>query len=154
MKVLVSLAATGLLACAACATTPGESEAHWKSAEIHTPSDRVLWQIALLSLQSQGYPLASGTDSGSRQVESGWKTDLQPFRKEGRRSRATVRMSAIQPELWKVEVRVRCENNDNMVSPLDPSRANWKPAPDDDAAANILLMHIRARLKPELPAAK
>src|SRR5262245_3317443 len=125
-------------------------EARWSSLEVTAPSDRVLWQLTLLALQNQGYPLASGSDPGARQVESGWKTDMQPFRGAGQRRRAVVKLTPLSPGHWKLEARVRCEHNQNLVSPLDPVRAEWEHAPDDEAAAKILLQHINARLKPEL----
>lgn len=125
-------------------------EARWKTAEVSAPSDRVLWQLTLLSLQTQGYPLGAGTDPGTRQVQSGWKTDLQPFKGDGRRWRAVVKLSPLEKGRWKVEARVQCEKNQNLVTPLDPVRAEWKHAPDDESAAQILLQHIQSRLKPEL----
>jgi len=131
-----------------CSSTPKEPEARWRTIEVEAPSDRMVWQLSLLALQNTGYPLASGTDSGARQVESGWKTDMQPFRGDGVRRRATIRLSPLEPGRWKLEARVKSEHNDNLVSPLDPTRAEWKPAPDDEQAAQILLMHVRARLKP------
>jgi hypothetical protein len=125
-------------------------EARWQTLEVAAPSDRVVWQLTLLSLQTQGYPLAAGSDLGVRQVESGWKTDLQPFRGEGQRRRAVVKLTPLAPGRWKLEARVKCEHNQNLVSPLDPVRAEWEHAPDDEAAAKILLRHIGARLRPEL----
>jgi hypothetical protein len=125
-------------------------EARWNSLEVSAPSDRVLWQLTLLTLQNQGYPLASGSDPGARQVESGWKTDLQPFRGAGQRRRAVVRLTPLAPGRWKLEARVKCEHNQNLVSPLDPVRAEWEHAADDEASAKILLQHINARLKPVL----
>jgi hypothetical protein len=125
-------------------------QARWTALEVAAPSDRVLWQLTLLALQNQGYPLASGSDPGARQVESGWKTELQPFRGEGQRRRAVVKLTPLAPGRWKLEARVKCEHNQNLVSPLDPVRAEWERAPDDEAAAKILLQHISARLRPEL----
>jgi hypothetical protein len=122
----------------------------WQTLEVSAPSDRVVWQLTLLSLGSQGYPLAAGSDPGARQVESGWKTDLQPFRGEGERRRAVVKLTPLAPGRWKLEARVKCEHNQNLVSPLDPVRAEWERAPDDESAAKILLHHIGARLRPEL----
>lgn len=147
---LVLLAA--LVACSSVARKEAEDakKARWQEAEVAAPSDRVLWQLTLLSLQSQGYPLASGSDPGSRQVESGWKTDMQPFKGEGERRRAVVKLTPVERGKWKVEARVRCEHNQNLVSPLDPVRAEWEPAADDESAAKVLLRHIQARLKPEL----
>ena len=126
-------------------------EARWSSIEVEAPSDRVVWQLALLALSSQGYPLAAGTDPGARAVQSGWRTDLQPFQGEGQRRRAMLRLEALEPGRWKVEARVQVEHNKNLVSPLDPARADWKGAADDETAARTLLQHVRARLAPELP---
>lgn len=125
-------------------------EERWKTIEVSVASDRMLWQLTLLSIKSLGYPLAAGSDQGSRQVESGWKTDMQPFRGDGERRRAFVRMTPLEPGRWKLEARVRVEHNQNLVAPLDAVRAEWEPAKDDEAGAQILLHHIRARLQPEL----
>ena len=125
-------------------------EARWSTIEVGAPSDRVVWQLSLLALQSQGYPLAAGTDTGARAIQSGWKTDLQPFRGEGQRRRAMVKLAPLEKGRWKLEARVQVEENKNLVTPLDPSRAEWKPAADDELAARTLLQHVRARLAPEL----
>jgi hypothetical protein len=125
-------------------------EARWKSIEVDSPSDRVVWQLSLLALQSQGYPLGPGTDPGEREIHSGWKTDLQPFRGDGTRRRAILRLEPVEAGRWKLEARVRVESNQNLVAPLDPVRAEWKAAPDDEGAAQVLLQHVRSRLKPEL----
>ena len=120
--------------------------AKWQTLEVAAASDRVLWQITLLSLQNLGYPLASGSDAGARQVESGWKTDLQPFRGEGERRRAVVKMAPLGPGRWKLDARVLVEKNQNLVSPLDPVRAEWETTADDEATAKVLLRKIGARL--------
>jgi hypothetical protein len=148
------LLALAVAACSSVARKEAQDAkvARWKTAEVDSPSDRVLWQLTLLALQTQGYPLAAGTDSGARVVETGWKTDMQPFRGEGQRRRAVVRMTPLEPGRWKLEARVKREDNQNLVAPLDPVRAEWEPAADDEAAAEILLQHIRARLRPELGA--
>lgn len=127
-----------------------KKEQRWKSAEVESPSDRMLWQLTLLAVQGQGYPLAAGSDLGSRKLESGWKIDMQPFRGDGSRRRAIVQLTPLEPGRWKLETRVKVELNQNLVAPLDPVRAEWEVAADDEAAAQVLLQHIRARLSPEL----
>lgn len=127
-----------------------EKEARWKSLEVEAPSDRLLWQLMLLSVQGQGFPLAAGSDLGSRQLESGWKIDMQPFRGEGTRRRAVLHLTPLEPGRWKVEARVKVEKNQNLVAPLDPVRAEWEPTADDELTAQVLLQQIRARLSPEL----
>jgi hypothetical protein len=158
---LRSLAAVLLAALVACAVSAActsvarqesldAKQARWKTIEVEAPSDRLLWQLTLLAIQTQGYPLGSGTDPGAGVVESGWKTDLQPFRGEGRRWRAVVKMEPVSAGRWKLDARVQCEKNQNLVSPLDPVRAEWEHEADDERKAEILLQHVQARLKPTL----
>ncbi|NOT30653.1 MAG: hypothetical protein HOP15_09430 [Planctomycetes bacterium] len=149
---LASLCGASTSACTSVARQEAldAKQARWRTLEVSVASDRVLWQLALLALQSQGYPLGAGTDPGARQLESGWKTDLQPFKGDGRRWRALVRMTPLEPGRWKLEARVKCERNQNLVTPLDPVRTEWEPSSDDEAQAQILLQHIRSRLQPEL----
>lgn len=124
-------------------------EARWKSVEVEAPSDRVVWQLMLLTLRTQGYPMAAGTDVGAGTIQSGWKTDLQPFRGEGERRRAILRMTPLEAGRWKVEARVQCETNENLVSPLQPELAEWEHAADDAVEAQVLLQHVRSRLTPD-----
>lgn len=152
-RTLLSLA---LLAAGACTSVARQEEldkkvARWQTLEVSAPSDRMAWQIILLSVQNMGFPLAAGSDLGSHELESGWKTDMQPFRGEGERRRALVNLTPLEPGRWKIEARVRVEHNLNLVAPLDPVRAEWKPAADDEATTKVLLQHIRSRLEPELP---
>ena len=153
MRRFVALAVLFVCACTSVARQEelDSKEARWKSTDVDAPSDRVLWQLTLLSLQNQGYPLGAATDPGAREVESGWKTDMQPFKGEGQRRRAVVRMKPLEPGKWHVEARVMTEHNENLTSPLDPTRAEWRAAADDETSAQVLLQHIRARLSPELP---
>jgi hypothetical protein len=155
LALVLLVAACGAAACTSVARREALDAklARWHTLEVEAPSDRVLWKLTLLVLESQGFAPLAGSDPGARQVESGWKTDPQPFRGEGERRRALVRLTPLVPGRWRLEARVRCEHNQNLVSPLDPARAEWEPAPDDEAAARILLQHIRSRLQPELPLA-
>ncbi len=152
MKLVPSLLALALAwaPCACAGPSAAEEEARWDEIHVHSPSDRVLWQLTLLSLQNLGYPLSSGLNPSSGIVTTGWKTELQPFSGDGTRRRAEVRMKPLEPGLWQVRARVELETNKALVDPLDPSRAEWKSAGDDRKTAEILLMHIRARLDPDL----
>jgi hypothetical protein len=132
-----------------CTSTP-ESEPAWRSVEVDAPSDRVLWQLTLLSLQNLGYPLGAGLDRSGGIVTTGWKTDLHPFSGQGQRTRAEVRLAPVERGRWNVRARVERETNENMTDPLNAARAQWQAGPDDERTADILLMHIRARLDPEL----
>jgi hypothetical protein len=152
MRILVSLAALVLSACTSVARQEelDSKEARWKEIEVEAPSDRVVWQLTLLTLRTQGYPLAAGTDMGAGTVTSGWKQDLQPFRGEGERRRAILRMTPLEAGRWKLEARVQCEHNENLVSPLQAELAEWEPAADDPVEAQVLLQHVRSRLAPAL----
>lgn len=139
-------------ACQSVARKEAEQEklAQWKEIEVEAPSDRMVWQLMLLSMQTQGFPMAGGTDPGSREVESGWKTDLQPFQGDGRRRRAVLKLAPIEKGRWKIEARVIVQKNMNLVTPLDATRAEWEPTGDDPMTAQILLQHVRSRLRPQL----
>ena len=152
MKLVVLLLSVLSVACTSVARREAldNKVARLCSLEVSAPSDRVLWQLTLLSLQNQGYPLAAGTDPGARQIETGWKTDLQPFRGEGQRRQVVVRMEPLERGKWKLEARVRIEHNQNLVTPLDAARAEWESAGDDEIGARVVLQHIAARLAPEL----
>jgi len=155
MSMLRLLLVTGLFLLAGCksvARQEAEQEklAQWREIEVEAPSDRMVWQLMLLSMQNQGFPLAGGTDPGARQVESGWKTDLQPFRGDGRRMRATLKLTPIEKGRWKIEARVMVQKNMNLVTPLDATRAEWEETADDPQTATILLQHVKSRLRPQL----
>ena len=61
-----------------------------------------------------------------------------------------LRLAPIEKGRWKLEARVQVEKNMNLVSPLDPARAEWEPTADDPSSALVLLQHVRSRLRPEL----
>jgi hypothetical protein len=149
MRTLLSALLLVLGACSSTADDP-EHEGTWKEVEVSAPSDRVLWQITLLSLQNLDFPLGANMDPTAGVVETLWKTDLQPFRGEGMRVRALLRFQPLEPGRWKVRARVRREQNMALAAPLDPQRAEWKEAPDDVVLAATLLQHIQSRLKPAI----
>ena len=138
--------ATGVLS--GCGMTQ-ESEPLWVDAVVDdVPSDRVLWQVTLLSFERLGYARAR-TDRASMVVESGWKNALAPFSREGYRTKAEVRLEAEGPRRWNVRARVKKQINNSIVNPLDPTYADWEWAEDDSVAARILVQHIRSRFDPE-----
>lgn len=122
----------------------------WTEDTVHAPSERVLWQLSLVALQNLRFPIAGGLDPSSGVIESGWKTQLHPFQGEGFRERAEIRFQPVEPGVWRVRVRVRRQTNESLTSPLDPTRAEWEWAPDDERIAQILLQHVRSRLGDEL----
>lgn len=127
---------------ASCASKP----AVWVERELPLRSEVVLWQFSLAALRSAEYPVGLGADPSERRIESGWKTDLQPFRGEGTRERATIRFEPSE-EGFLVSVRVERDINQDILRPLDRSYAKWEPSPDNEARANYLLQQIESRLE-------
>ena len=135
----------GLFACQAT-----EPDGRWMEGTVHAPSDRVLWTISRLSLQKMRFPTAGALDPASGRIESGWKTQLHAFQGEGYRERAEIEIEPLEKGQWKVRTRVAKQMNEALVSPLDPSRAEWEWANDDPNSAKILLMHITSLLGDEM----
>ena len=124
--------------------------AAWQEGEIvDVPSDRVLWKVALLSMESLGFPRAK-LDPASMHMVSGWRNSLAPFSKQGYRTQAEVQMVARGPGHWSIQTRVRKEINETIVRPLDLRYAEWTPVADDQESAVILLKHIQSRFDPTL----
>ena len=145
---LVLFLALGASAC--MSSGPREPSAVWREIELESPSDRLLWQIALLSADQAGFPLTGGLDPSSGVILTGWRTQLQPFSGKGNRKRAEIRMEPKGPRQWLVRTRVQKQINRSLVAPLDASRAEWEWAPEDSLAAEILLRHIVATINPAL----
>lgn len=134
----------------ACNTTPKEPEPTWQTAEVPSPSDRVLWKVTLLSLDKMGFPLSSGLDPSSMKLETGWKLELAPFSKEGRRRKAVVNMTPMGRGKWDIQARIKCQMNKSLVKPLDPRYADWEWIADDVVAARILVQHVRSFLQEDI----
>ena len=149
---MAAIAAIALSGCAVIQESLGnrEPDPAWQEAEVHAPSDRVLWKLSLLSLERMGFPKTGGLDPGSGRIESGWQTHLAPFGRQGYRLRAEVEMTPIEPSLWRVRTRVARQSNEAMVAPLDAARAEWKWTSDDTVQAQILLQHISSLLASDL----
>ncbi len=147
---LLSIALVSLLATACGSTAPREPDAVWREADLESPSDRVLWKIALLSAEQAGFPLAGGLDPASGVIVSGWRTELAPFSREGNRKRAEIRMEPTGPRQWHVRTRVQKQLNMSLSAPLDATRAEWEWAPEDVLTAEILLRRIVAAFDPVL----
>jgi hypothetical protein len=109
----------------------------------------VLWKLALLSVKDSDYPLAAGLDPSAGEITTGWKINLQPVSRKGYRERALLEMEPTGPGVWMVKARVQRQINHAMVAPLDPQRADWKWAPDNDVAAAIILQKIASLLGPD-----
>ena len=137
-----SLGALWLVACHSGRRTPAE----WVSTTTSAPSEQVLWEVALIALSEQHFPLGSGVDPTSMTATSGWRHSLAPFKGEGYRHRARVRLEPLEPGKYRVSLQVEKETNEDVARPMDLQYAKWKEAPDDVETAQVLLTHIRARM--------
>lgn len=133
-----------LLLLPACAST---SKPAWVSAQIPAASDRVLWEVTRLSIETAGFKIfTDGFDPVEREATSAWELDLHPFKGEGYRERVHVSYDPVGPGHVELSVRVEHEINNNIARPTDPAYADWKKAPDNEARAQVILQQIRSRL--------
>lgn len=121
-------------------------DADWADGRVKAVNEEVLWRVTRLALQHERYPLQGRFDPNSRSTQTGWATNLAPFKGDGFRVKAEVKYEPVGPGEYDLSVRVMRETNEALARPLDLSYARWKPAPDDTARARILLQHIRSYL--------
>ncbi len=138
--------ALSILAGASCASSDKEPEPRWTEGELTAPTDTVLWKITLASCQKMGFPLGAGLDPTTMEITTGWKTDLHPFKGQGYRTRAVVKMRPLRAGTWAIEARVKKQLNQSLARPLDPAYAEWEWTEDDVETARILVHHVRAYL--------
>lgn len=131
-----------------CQSVDREPDPAWRTAEIEAPSQSILWETAVAALERERYPIGSGLDPDALEAKSGWKLDLSPFSRDGRRRQAVVRCRPLDGLRWAIDVRVRQQRNMSLVYPTDPSYAEWEWTVDDVQSAALLLTHIRAALGP------
>ncbi|MCP3914944.1 MAG: hypothetical protein GY711_05275 [bacterium] len=139
IRYAISVLASAFLACACSSLTPIDPE--WVDGQVQTRSEKVLYDAILISLRKADYPVGMGADSGARKVVSGWLNSASPFKGKGYRQKATVTYEPVGADRFQVNVRVEREINDSF-RPLDPSMADFKPAPDDTAHARVVLQFI------------
>ncbi len=146
---IASLAATVLVAAAAC--TSAQSQGEWIGDTVTAPSDRVLWECTVFAFEKQGFPVGAGFDPATWTATSGWRNDLNPFRgmgdaRQGFREQATIRFTKLEAQQYRVDVRVEHQVNNDIARPLDLSYADWKPSDDNVEEAQLLLQLIRSQL--------
>lgn len=145
-----SLAALSLALLGACAGMGTEPEPSWVHDEFEVASGRILWEYTILALEKSGYPVGGGIDPTELEVLTGWQTHLSPFKDEGFRARAEMRVVPIEAGRYRVEARVQRQGNAALVRPTDPRYAEWKWIPEDTVAASVLLQHVGAYVAPKL----
>ena len=124
----------------------------WTPVEVPLCSTTRLWEISRLAMQKNGFPVVHrGFDPKTKTAVSGWRKDLHPFKGHGYRERMYVRYkSGESPGTLTLGVRVEMQINDNLAKPLDPSYAEWIPAPDNTNRAKVVLQYIRSLLGDQL----
>ena len=137
---------------ASCLTTRPEPK--WVETTVDSPNQTVLRQVTTLSLQRVGFPISSGFEAGKLSGITGWDIELAPFKGEGYRERCYVECKPKTGKTYAMRVRVEREINDDIVRPLDISYADWKPDPDNDTRARLVVAQIKARLGPEFKSTK
>lgn len=127
-----------------------EREPQWVTAEIACPSEQVLWEFLLLSLNRSGFPLGMDVDPAERKLKSGWRTSLAPFKGKGWREKATVEYDRIRTGLYDVRVAVQREINNDLLRPLDPSFAQWEETDDNLEHAQHVLTFLESFIGADL----
>ncbi len=126
---------------------------------VDADSERILWDSLRMAVYNGKYPVGGGADPGTREIRSGWKLDLAPFKGKGFRTRAIVSYQpssgerkgvtssavAVGLEAFDVTIRVEKETNESL-SPLNLDRANWTRADDDFQAARELMQTFHGLL--------
>jgi hypothetical protein len=143
-NVLAALAFAWILA--GCLSSSEEPEPLFASDEVEASSDEFLWEVVELAVAKLDFPRKLNEELRHLVLETGWKTDLMPFRGLGSRRAAVVKLASLEQGRWRIEVRVKHQVNDTLKRPLDSSQADWKWASDDLAMAQILLQHVRGFL--------
>jgi hypothetical protein len=129
----------------ACTSTPGSGfPEQWQSSEITTASERILWEVTVLSLQKHDFPVGTGVDPTTMEAVTGWQNNLAPFRGQGYRQRAHVRYEVVGPQRYKVSVRIEHQLNMDVSRPLDARYAKWESGQDDVDQAGVILQRIKA----------
>ena len=125
-------------------------EPQWVNSEISCPSEQVLWEFLLLSLDRTGFPKGHETDPNRLTIDTGWRTSLAPFKGKGWREKASVVVERIEAGRYDVRVRVEREKNEDLLRPLDPSFAQWEATEDNVEQAQHVLAFLRSFIGEDL----
>ena len=145
MKPLLAVLAIAA-ALSGCLSSNEEPEPRFVSDVVEASSDEFLWEVVELAVAKMDFPRKLNEEPQHLVLETGWKTDLMPFRGDGTRRAAVVKLASVEPGRWRIEVRVKHQVNEALRRPLESSEAAWEWASDDVGMAQILLQHVRAYL--------
>jgi hypothetical protein len=138
-------ACIGLALAPGCASTPDEA---WHEGSVTAPTERVLWQVTVLALERNDFPVGSGVNPSTLKAVSGWRVSLAPFKGDGYREQAHIEWTRDESQAgrWNGRVRVHRQRNENLSKPLDISYAEWEDDPDDQDRARLLFNTVKALL--------
>jgi len=146
VSALLLLIAPGFLACVSV------NQEFPAQRTISAETEFELWQALRIAVDMSDYPVGGGADPGEREIISGWKLDLAPYKGKGFRTRvlasyepSTDAASSDPLVAFDVTIRVEKDTNESYRS-LDPSYADWKAAPDDLAAAKTIMQRVQSLL--------
>lgn len=134
-----------VVALAACQS--GRKEV-WETETFEVRSERTLWEVLRMALDRADFAVGSGADPAARTIESAWMVDPSPFKGRGFRRKAHLSFGPSaegKPHHWDVRVRIELDTNESFKG-LDLRYAEWKPGPDDEAAAKRVLQFARSML--------
>ncbi len=145
LRALLGLCVLGLLGLTqGCALFNPIPPKLWEETEVGTPSEQLLREVLLLGLRKSDYPVGKGMDPGERQVVSGWRMSLSPFKGRGWREQATVTWEPRGANRYGIKIRILRESNESL-RPLDLRHAKWRRAPDNPENGKIVLQYVRSQ---------
>ncbi len=115
---------------------------------VRADNERVLWTALRAAIFELDYAVGGGADSSGREIQTGWKLDMQPFRGAGRRTRVIAKYERVpgEPgdkyESFDVRIRVEKDKNMSLVRQLEPAYAKWEPDDDDEVAAKTIMQRL------------
>lgn len=133
-----------LLALAGCKSKP---KPIWIDDQLEARSERLLWEVLRLSLDRADFAVGTGAEPSDRRIESAWMVDASPFKGQGFRRKAHVEYTPSESKTGVFQVRIRVEKEINeSFKGIDLRYADWKTAPDDEAAARRIAQFARSFL--------
>lgn len=146
MTLRLLMAALLAVALGACSSLYRRVQPQWVEADLPAGSQKVLFEVAHLSLDKAGFDVGVGADPAGHKLSSNWYVSESPFRGKGYRERATLEYSEAETD-GEFHVRVRIEREvNNSPRPLSAEHREWEQDQDNVARANHVLQYMRIYL--------
>lgn len=144
-KVLIILVtALSMMSCSSV-ELPIDEAGRWEEFVVKdSPPRRDLLLACEYAVERAGYPQGK-TDEQRGTVFSDWKVNLQPFRNQGRRYKAILRVFVVGDQVI-VRSRVVAERNVETDDTLDSSAAEWEDLGEDIQRSRTLMQFLRSQL--------